>query len=85
MPPSNDEESSDASGDASAISVGTRDAASTNGVPAEGSAAGGVYYVGGAMNGYAAHGYTVYDYPQGGWWWLYLLFCGIESAVCVDM
>lgn len=60
--PSNDEDSSDASGDAGA-SVGTGDAASTNGV-AEGPGAGGMYYVGG-MNGYASHGY-VYDYPHGG-------------------
>lgn len=62
VPPTNDEDSSDASGDVSA-SVGTGDAASTNGAP-DGSA-GGMYYVGG-MNGYAAHGY-VYDYPHGGW------------------
>lgn len=63
MPPTNDEDSSDASGDASA-SVGTGDAASTNGVH-EGFAEGGsMYYVGG-MNGYSPHGY-VYDYLHGG-------------------
>jgi len=60
VPPTIDEESSDASGDASA-SIGTGDAASTNGIH-EGSVGG--MYVGG-MNGYATHGY-VYDYPQGG-------------------
>lgn len=56
--PTNDAESSDTSGDASA-SVGTGDAASTNGM-----LEGGMYCVGG-MNGYATHGY-VYDYPHGG-------------------
>ncbi len=60
--PTNDEESSDASGDASA-SIGTGDAASTNGIH-EGSAEGGMYYVGG-MNGYTTPGY-VYDYGHGG-------------------
>lgn len=65
VPPSNDEDSSDASGDGASASVGTGDAANTNGVP-ERSGAGGMYYVGG-MNGYATHGY-VYDYPHGGWW-----------------
>lgn len=64
VPPTNDEDSSDASGDASA-SVGTGDAASTNGVH-EGFAEGGsMYYVGG-MNGYSPHGY-VYDYLHGGY------------------
>ncbi|XP_024385834.1 YTH domain-containing protein ECT4 isoform X2 [Physcomitrium patens] len=63
VPQTNDEDSSDASEDASA-SVGTGDAASTNGVH-DGSAEGGsIYYLGG-MNGYPPHGY-VYDYVHGG-------------------
>lgn len=62
VPPNNDEEGSDASGDASA-SIGTGDAASTNGIH-EGALEGGMYYVGG-VNGYTAQGY-VYDYPHGG-------------------
>lgn len=59
VPPSQDGNSSDGSGDASA-SGGTADAASTNGIH-EGSVEAGVYY----LNGYAPHGY-VYDYPHGG-------------------
>ncbi|KAG0631481.1 hypothetical protein M758_1G256700 [Ceratodon purpureus] len=64
VPPSNDEDSSDASGDGPSASAGTGDAANANGVP-ERTGAGGMYYVGG-MNGYATHGY-VYDYPHRGY------------------
>jgi len=72
VPPANDGESSDASGDASA-SIATGDAASTNGIH-EGSAEAGMYCVGG-MNGYATHGY-VYDYSHGG-------LCGLTRSSLV--